>query len=189
MAAGARVAVATGPVVQPVDGLVDDDRVEVAAGVGAAHEVDVIALPVEVAVGGHVGRGAVAEVPLAQIAGSIPPLSQQAADGGDGRVERGVGGEGHVVDHAVLGQIAARVQAGPRRRARRGVGEVAVEAEPVGPQPLVGGQVHHPVEPVVAALLVRHDQQDVRPTNHNRTLSALSRLLSRPPPRLFMSSC
>ena len=142
---------------QPVHRLVGDHRVEVPAGPRPTDVVAVVANPAAVTEGLHVGHWLMGQVVFPQICRLVAHVAHQPPNGGNGRVEGSVGREADVVHHAVLGQIAAGVQAGPRRRARRRVGVVAVEVQPVAPQPVVGGHLHHPVQPRVAPLLIGND--------------------------------
>ena len=119
-----------------------DDRVEVHAGAGPAHEVAVVALPVGVAVRLHVGLLGVGEVPLADVRRAVAGRPQGAADRGDARVELGVPGVDDVVLHAVAGEVAAGEHRGPRRRARRRVRPVVRELEALGHEPLPPRQRH-----------------------------------------------
>ena len=136
---------AMGP--QPIHRLGGDHRVEVPPGPRPPYVVAVVASPAAVAEGIHVGPRLVGEMELPQVGRFVSGIPKQPPHGGYGRVERGVGREADVVHHLVLGQVAAGVQAGPGRRARRGVGVVAGEVQAVAPQPVVGGHVHHTVQP------------------------------------------
>ena len=86
---------------QPVGGVAGDDRVEVHAGAGPAHEVAVVAVPVGEAVGLHVRGGGVGEVPLADVGRAVAGPVEQRAEGRRGGRQLVVLGHDHVVEHAV----------------------------------------------------------------------------------------
>jgi hypothetical protein len=66
-----------GVLFQPVGGVGGDDRVEVHTGAGPPHEVTVVAVPVGEAVGLHVGRGRVGQMPLADVGRAVAgPVEQ-----------------------------------------------------------------------------------------------------------------
>ena len=66
-----------GVLLQPVGRVGGDDRVEVHPGAGPTHEVAVVAVPVGEAVGLHVGRGRVGQVPLADVGRAVAgPVDQ-----------------------------------------------------------------------------------------------------------------
>src|SRR5205823_9028042 len=64
-----------------------DDRIEVHARSGPAHEVAVVAFPVGEAVRGHVRGDGLRQVPLADVTAAIAGVAHDGSDGGDGRSE------------------------------------------------------------------------------------------------------
>ena len=84
LGAGPVAVAASGVLAEPVGGVGGDERIEVHAGAGPAHEVAVVAVPVGEAVGLHVGGGRVGEVPLADVGRAVAGPGQQRAQGGRG---------------------------------------------------------------------------------------------------------